>query len=81
MTYIPSKEDLEEMKFKEYKSWWWFRYKFSNWASIKYNEWIFYISLLWFSNWRFPIFTNMQIHPESKEDIATLIKMFTPNNN
>lgn len=74
MTYEPTKEELEEMKFSSYMDTWYYEYRYDGTRiEIKYRgkgNWSLLIQ--YFTSW-----IPTPIFPESKEEIEVLIKVFT----
>ncbi len=62
--YIPTEEELKEMKFKK-DHWWWYRHVCER-LNLTFTTW----DNVW-------IIAREYVFPESRQDIETLIRLFT----
>lgn len=69
--YIPTKEQLEELGFKETGNVWALQFGFNWWDAVRYRDWEFSISLDCSC-------CSVQFYPESREQVETLLKLFNP---
>ncbi len=72
MTYLPTKEEIEKLWFTDWVD--------NNWVVYlsEYPKWNIYENgVIIYTNWRFYIWWEVEVYPESKSDIETLIRLFT----